>query len=201
VLSANRSFAISGIGGTVSSTTASGTLTFTAPINHSNKSTVRYITLTTTASRPVNVTGTAYTVTLGPVNSNDVASSASFTYPSYWLWTNSVLTVPTRSSIISGTTAKAGVTTLGDQVKSLVTQSITNLDATPKAFWFAIRSSASQPTTFKTGASPGLLSDVAYTNGGVITLSPDLQSPDYVAENYRLYGFTLQSGSTYVSIS
>jgi hypothetical protein len=201
VLAANRSFSIAGVGGTVSSTSSSGTLTFTNPINHSNKSTTRYITLTTTAFRPATVTGTAYTVILGPVNSNDVATSASFTYPSFWLWTSSVSNVPTRSTIISGTAAKAGVTTLGDQVKTLTTQSITNSDANPRAFWFVVRSSASQPTSFKTGASAGLLSDVSYTNGGIIALSPDTQTSDYVAENYRLYGFTLQSGSTYVSIS
>lgn len=197
----NRAFIISGVGGTVSSTSASGTLTFTAPINHSNKSTARYITLSTTASRPATVTGTAYNVTLGPINSNDVAVSASFIYPSFWLWTASVLTVPTRSTMISNSAVKAGVTVLGDQVRTLGTQLITNSDTNPRAFWFAVRSLASQPTTFKTGASTGLLSDVSYTNGGVVALSPDSPLPDYVAENYRLYGITLQPGSTYVSIS
>ena len=197
----NRTFLISGTNGSVSSTTASGTLTFTAPINHSNKLTARYVTLTTTASRPVAVTGTAYNVTLGPTNSNDVAASASFTYPTYWLWSDSVLLIPARADIINGTTVETSVTVLGDQVKTLATQSITNSSASPRAFWFAVRNAAPQPTTFKTGASAGLLSDVAYTSGGLIALAPDSPLPDYVAENYRLYGITLQPGSTYVSIS
>ena len=197
----NRTFLISGTNGTVSSTTASGTLTFTDPINHSNKSTARYVTLTTTASRPAAVTGTAYNVTLGPTNTNDVAASASFTYPSFWLWSDSVLIIPTRADIINNITVETGVTVLGDQVKTLATQSITNSSANPRAFWFVVRSSASQPTVFKTGASAGLLSDVAYTNGGTVALAPDSPLPNYVAENYQLYGFTLQSGSTYVSIS
>ncbi len=197
----NRTFLISGTNGTVSSTTASGTMTFTAPINHSNKSTARYVTLTTTASRPVTVTGTAYNVTLGPANSSDVAAAASFTYPTYWLWTASVLSVPTRADIINNTSVEVGVTVLGDQVKTLATQSITNSNANPRAFWFAVRSSAPQPTTFKTGASAGLLSDVSYTNGSTVALAPDAPLSDYVSENYQLYGITLQSGATYVSIS
>jgi hypothetical protein len=176
-------------------------MTFTAPINHSNKSTARYVTLTTTASRPVTVTGTAYNVTLGPANSSDVAAAASFTYPTYWLWTASVLSVPTRADIINNTSVEVGVTVLGDQVKTLATQSITNSNANPRAFWFAVRSSAPQPTTFKTGASAGLLSDVSYTNGGTVALAPDAPLSDYVSENYQLYGITLQSGATYVSIS
>jgi hypothetical protein len=112
-----------------------------------------------------------------------------------------VLIIPTRADIINNITVETGVTVLGDQVKTLATQSITNSSANPRAFWFVVRSSASQPTVFKTGASAGLLSDVAYTNGGTVALAPDSPLPNYVAENYQLYGFTLQSGSTYVSIS
>jgi len=197
--SANRVYAVTATGGTVSSGTGSGTFTFTTPIHKDNTATSRYTTLTTTLTRPVAVTGTSYTVTLGPTNTS--SASASFTYPSYWLWTASVATVPTRADIINGTGVESGVTVLGDQVKALTTQAINNTDPNPRAFWFAVRTSASQPTTFKTGASAGLLSDVSYTDAGSIGLEPDSPPASYTAENYHLYGFTLQPGTTYVSIS
>ena len=150
-------------------------------------------------TRPVAVTGTLYTAILGPTNSSN--PTFSFTYPTYWLFTTSVGTVPTRADIINGTGVESGVTVLGDQVKALSTQAINNTDPNPRAFWFAVRASASQPTTFKTGASAGLLSDVAYTDAGNIALEPDSPPAGYISENYHLYGFTLQPGSTYVSIS
>ena len=197
--SANRVYAVTATGGTVSSGTGSGTFTFTTPIHKDNTATSRYTTLTTTLTRPVAVTGTSYIATLGPTNTS--SASASFTYPSYWLWTASVATVPTRADIINGTGVESGVTVLGDQVKALTTQAINNTDPNPRAFWFAVRTSASQPTTFKTGASAGLLSDVSYTDAGSIGLEPDSPPASYTAENYHLYGFTLQPGTTYVSIS
>ena len=197
--SGNRVYSVTATGGTVSSGTGSGTFTFTTPIHKDNTGTSRYTTLSTTFTRPVAVTGTSYTATLGPTNTS--SASASFTYPSYWLWTTSVATVPTRADIINGTGVEAGVVVLGDQVKTLATQAINNSDANPRAFWFAVRASASQPTTFKTGASAGLLSDVSYTDGGTIGLEPDTPPSGYTAENYHLYGFTLQPGTTYVSIS
>jgi hypothetical protein len=197
--SANRVYSVTATGGTVSSGTGSGTFTFTTPIHKDNTGTSRYTTLSTTFTRPVAVTGTSYTATLGPTNTS--SASASFTYPSYWLWSASVATVPTRADIINGTGVESGVVVLGDQVKTLATQAINNTDPNPRAFWFAVRSSASQPTTFKTGASAGLLSDVSYTDAGSIGLEPDSPPAGYTAENYHLYGFTLQPGTTYVSIS
>jgi hypothetical protein len=197
--SGNRVYSVTATGGTVSSGTGSGTFTFTTPIHKGNTGTSRYVTLSTTLTRPVAVTGTSYTATLGPTNTSN--PTATFTYPTYWLWTTSVGTVPTRADIINGTGVEAGVTVLGDQVKVLSTQAINNTDSNPRAFWFAVRASASQPTSFKTGASAGLLSDVAYTDAGTIGLEPDSPPSGYTAENYHLYGFTLQPGTTYVSIS
>ena len=196
--SANRVFAVTATGGTVSSATSSGTFTFTTAIHKDNTATSRLVTLDTTLTRPIAVTGTSYVVTLGPTNTSN--ASATFTYPTYWLFTAGVGTAPTRADIINGTGVEAGVTVLSDQVKVL-SSSINNSDANPRAFWFAVRASASQPTSFKTGASAGLLSDVAYTDAGNIGLEPDSPPAGYTAENYHLYGFTLQSGSTYVSIS
>jgi hypothetical protein len=124
--------------------------------------------------------------------------------PSFWLWTASTLVVPTRTVIVND--AGSGgfentVTQLDDQVKVLSTQAITNTDSNPRAFWFAVRASASQPTSFKTGASAGLLSDVSVVDGGTVALSPDSSPAGYSAENYRFWGITLQPGTTYVSIS
>jgi collagen type VII alpha len=197
--SANRVYAVTATGGTVSSATGSGTFTFTTAVHKGNTGTSRYVTLDTTFTRPVAVTGTSYTATLGPTNASN--PTFSFTYPTYWLWTTSVGTVPTRADIINGTGVESGVTVLGDQVKALSTQAINNTDPNPRAFWFAVRASASQPTSFKTGASAGLLSDVAYTDAGNIGLEPDSPPAGYTAEDYHLYGFTLQPGTTYVSIS
>ena len=197
--SANRVFAVTATGGTVSSATSSGTFTFTTAVHKGNTGTSRYVTLDTTFTRPVAVTGTSYTATLGPTNASN--PTFSFTYPTYWLFTTSVGTVPTRADIINGTGVESGVTVLGDQVKALSTQAINNTDPNPRAFWFAVRASASQPTSFKTGASAGLLSDVAYTDAGNIGLEPDSPPVGYTAEDYHLYGFTLQPGTTYVSIS
>jgi hypothetical protein len=61
-------------------------------------------------------------------------------------------------------------------------------------------SSASQPTTFQTGASASLLSNVTPTTGSVV-LEPDTPPGGYVPITYNLYGITLgPSESTYVSI-
>jgi collagen type VII alpha len=203
--SANRTFSISGTNGTPSSATGAGTLTFTTPLHKTNASaTSTYVTLSTTCSRPVNVTGTAYQVTLGPTNSTNVNTAASFSYPSFWLWTASTLVLPTRTIIVNdaGSGGFANIVTqLDDQVKVLSTQAINNTDSNPRAFWFAVRASASQPTSFRTGASAGLLSDVSVYDGGMVALQPDTPPSGYSAENYRIWGITLQPGTTYVSIS
>jgi len=78
---------------------------------------------------------------------------------------------------------------------------VNNSDSNPRAFWFAVRNSVIQPTTFKTGASAGLLSDVSTTDGGTIGLIQTTAPSGFVAESYHLYGFTLQPGTTYVEIS
>ena len=203
--SANRAFTVSGTNGTPSSLTGSGTLNFTTPIHKTNaSSTATYVTLSTLCTRPAAVTGTSYQVTLGPTNSASVNTAASFTYPSFWLFTASTGIIPTRADIVEDSSPggfESSVTQLGDQVKVLSTQPIVNLDSNPVAFWFAVRASASQPTSFKTGASAGLLSDVSVVDGGTVALQPDSVPSGYSAENYRLWGITLQPGTTYVSIS
>jgi hypothetical protein len=201
----NRTFAITATNGNLSSSTAAGTFTFTTPIHKTNaSSTTTSVSLTTTLNRPLNVTGTNYSVALGPTESTRINTSASFTYPSFWMWTAGTGTLPTRADIVNDSGSggfESAVTQLADQVKVLSTQAINNTDSNPRAFWFAVRASASQPTSFKTGASAGLLSDVSVVDGGTIALQPDTPPAGYVAENYRIWGITLQPGTTYVSIS
>jgi len=194
--SGNVSHTVTPTGGTVSSSTGTGTFTFTTPIHKDNTGTSRTLALSTTFTRPSSVTGTGYTYTN---NTSDTTLSASFTYPSFWIFTASVSSPPPRADIISGTGFESAVTTLGNQTKSFA-GTITNNSGGPQAFWFAVRSSASQPTSFKTGASSSLLSDVTPTTG-TVNLEPDTPPSGYNAETYNLYGITLQTDDTYVSIS
>ncbi len=200
-----RAFTVSGTNGTPSNTSGNGTLNFTTAINKTNaSSTSTSVTLTTVCTRPANVTGTSYDITLGPTSTVNIAASASFTYPSFWMWTAGTGTLPTRADIVNDSGSggfESAVTQLADQVKVLSTQAINNTDSNPRAFWFAVRASASQPTSFRTGASAGLLSDVSVVDGGTVALQPDSAPAGYVAENYRIWGITLQNGITYVSIS
>ena len=195
--SANYSHSVSATGGTVSNASGSGTFTFTAPIHKDNIATARTTTVQTTFTRPATVTGSSYTAQLSASSSNP---SATFTYPSLWVFTAGTSTVPTRSTFVTGTSFQTGVTQLGNLANTLA-GFITNSSGGPKALWFAVKSTAAQPTTFKTGASAGLLSDVSATTGNTVSLEPDSPLSGYSAVTYNLYGITLQNGSTYVSIS
>ena len=192
---ANYSHAVTGTNATVTNASGSGTLNFTNNIHKDNTGTARTASVTTTFTRPSTVTGTSYTASL----SGSSSVSTSFTYPSVWLFTSSSSNPPARSDIVSGTGFQGTVNILGNQQKTFA-GSVTNSQGTPQAFWLAVRASASQPTTFQTGASSALLSGVAYVTSSV-ALQPDSPLPGYNAETYNLYGITLQPGSTYVSIS
>lgn len=191
----NYSHSISGVGGSLSNNAGSGSMTFTTGL-HKNNNSGRSVSTVTTFSRPAGVTGTAYNV-------NDTASdstiSASFTYPSFYIWTVNTATSPTRPDIVTGYDFDTEVTELANQTKVLSTY-INNTESTPRAFWFGVRSSVTQPSVFQTGSSPSLLSDVSVVTQ-TVALEPDSPLSGYVAENYTLYGITLQPGSTYVSIS
>jgi len=191
----NYSHAVTGVGGSLSNISGSGTMTFTDPLHKDNNS-GRSVSLTTTFSRPEAVTGTAYTV---DNNASDTTISAGFTYPSFYIFTANTSTPPTRADIVDGFDFAAEVTELGNQAR-VINQFITNNEGAPRAFFFGVRTSATQPTTFKTGASPSLLSDVSVTTGNTVLLEPDSPYSGYNAESYTLYGITLQAGDTYVSI-
>lgn len=189
---------VTATGGSVNNPTSSGTFTFTTPIHKNNiTSTTRSVNCTTTFTRPASVTGTSYTAQLSTAAS---ITSASFTYPSFYIWTPSVIVVPTVGDIVNGTGFAVGVTQLGDQVRTFA-GFVTNSSVDPRAWWFAVRTSAIQPTVFKTGASPSLLSDVAVTMGNTVILEPTPLPSGYTPVSYTLYGIILQPGNTYVSIS
>jgi hypothetical protein len=77
---------------------------------------------------------------------------------------------------------------------------INNTVSVPRVFWFGVRASAVQPTSFQTGVNASLLNDVTRTAATVL-LFPDITPSGYNSELYNLYGLILQPGNTYVSIS
>jgi hypothetical protein len=187
--SANYSTTVTPTGGGVSNTSGSGTFTFSSELHQDNTG-GRTLAVSTDMTRPAGVTGTEYTVT---DTASDTSLSASWTFPSLSTFTVSTGVAPTNA-IVDGTGFESYVTTYGNQSRTL-SQFITNSEATPQAFWFGVRSSASQPTTFQTGASAALLSDVTPTEATVNL------SNNFTDEDYDFYGITLQPGQTYVSIS
>jgi len=133
------------------------------------------------------------------IYSTNNSFNASWVYYSFWLFTSSLASPPTNSDVVSGSDYKSpDVTQLGNQINNL-SGFINNPGAGPQAFWFGIRASATQPNFFRTGSSASLLSDVTQTNSTVF-LQPSPTPANYLAEEYSLYGFVLQPGSTYVSI-
>jgi hypothetical protein len=186
----NHTSTVTPSGGTVSNVNGSGTFTFT-DVLHQDNTGGRTLAVSTQMSRPVGVTGTAYTVT---DTASDTSLSSSWTYPTVSLFTLSTGTAPTNSDVVSGTGFAAGVTQRGNQSRTLSTI-ITNPESTPQAFFFGVRAAATQPNTFQTGSSSALLSDVTATTVDV-TLSNT-----HTSEAYKFYGITLQPGNTFVSIS
>ena len=191
----NAAVTVSPTGGTLSNTSGSGTMTFATPL-HKDNNNGRAVDLEVIFSRPEGVTGTAYTAI---DSDNDNVITASFTYPSFYIFTVDNATPPTLSDIVSGNDFSSSVTELGNQSKNLST-TITNSAADPQCFWFCIRSTTSQPTVLQTGPSEALLSDVNYTSGYTVDLEPDSAAVDYLSEEYTLYGITRQPGDTYVRI-
>ena len=192
----NTSTTITSSQGSLSNSSDDGTITFTTPI-HKNNNSGRTITATTDFTRPATVTGTEYT---SQDVSSDSSISASFTYPSFYIFTASTSSVPSRADIIDTNDFDSStVTELGNQVKT-IDQYINNPDGVPKCWWFGVRSSASQPTSFETGSGPSLLVGATPTEA-TVDLEPDSPPAGYSSEEYKLYGITLNPGNTYVKIS
>jgi len=193
---ANVSHLVTPTGGTVTNSSGSGTFNFTNAIHKNNTGTSRSLALTSTFTRPSTVTGSSYTAQL---NTSDPSITASFTYPSFWIFTLSVSSPPTRADIINGTGFESTVTVLGNQTITF-NQIVNVTGSVPKVFWFSVRNAITQPSNFKTGPSQSLLVDVEYTMT-TVSLEPDSPPSGYISESYKLYGIILQPGNTYVSIS
>ena len=195
--SSNRVHAVTAIAGTIDNALGDGTFTFTTPIHKNNTITPRTVHTSTTFTRPATVTGTSYSA----VVTASAAVTASFTYPSFWVFTSGTTSPPTVSTIVDGSDFKTGVNVLGNQVSTFGTTSVDNTTGAPAAFWFGVKADISQPTTFKTGASTGLMSDVAVTKGNTVSLQPSPAPGGYVAVSYTLYGITLQKDVSFISIA
>lgn len=191
----NYSLSVTGVGGTPSNLSNSGQLNFTSPIHKNNTSSTRSISVTGTFNRPAAVTGQAYSV---DITATDSDFSVSFTYPSFWVFTDTVSNPPTASNLIAGDSFLSTVTQLGNQTRTFA-NFVNNQQSVPRVFWLGVRSSAQQPTTFQTGANASLLSDVLITTSS-INLGPETLPSGFVTEPYNLYGIILQPGNTYVRI-
>jgi hypothetical protein len=192
----NYSLAVTAQGGNPTNLSGNGTLAFTDPIHKNNTNLIRTMSVTATFTRPNTVTGSSYSA---QASADDTTLSAAFTYPSFWLWTDSVGSPPPRSLIVSGSAYRSGVTVLANQTKSFA-GNVNNSAVVPRVFWFGVRTAAAQPTVFQTGASASLLSAVAFVVQDVL-LAPDTVLAGYQSEAFKIYGIILQPGNTYVSIS
>ncbi len=192
----NYSLSISAQGGTPSNVTGNGNLIFTLPIHKNNTTAPRTISVNGTFNRSIDVTGSAYSSVL---TASDLTLAPTFSYPSIWLWTASVNVVPTATNIVSGTSFAAGVTVLGNQIRTFAA-TVNNTLTVPRVFWFGVRSAATQPTVFQTGVNANLLSGVSKADA-TVQLGPTSLPVGYTLETYNLYGIILQPGNTYVNIS
>lgn len=205
-VAANCVYTVSATNATDPGVKAAGThaISFTTPLHKTNAAaTTTKVSLSAKITRPVGVADTDYFVTLTD-DSDSVNATASFTYPSFYIWTAGTATVPTRDNCIDGSALDASTTVVThDNQGKTFAGTINNTEATARAFWFAVRASASPPTTFKTGASVGLIGDYEGVVTATVGLAPDagVKPEGYTDETYNLYGLVLQPGNTYVSIS
>ena len=200
--SSNRVHSVSTSTGTITNTTGDGTFTFTTPIHKDNASTPRTVSTVTTFTRPASVTGASYTAVLTRTST----VSASFTYPSFSVFTIGTTNPPKPSNIISGNGFATGVTVLGHEARTL--ERVVDNDGTSAiAFWLGIRGDLAAPGSFQAGAvnldgTVGLMSVVSSTKAkDPVNLEPDSPPAGYTSVPYALYGITLQPGKTYVKIT
>ena len=189
---------------TPSGLSATGTMTFGTPLFKDNIGTLTTsISFTVNYSRPANIIdGSSHAFSPGAVSSGSVNGSGSFTYPSFWLFKSTG--VPVVGDVVSGATIISSTyqnnPALGDKQKTLA-QYVTNPQAYTQTFWFGILATASQPTSFNSGSSPSLISSRTPTTA-TVALYPLSGTPTgWTTTNFNLYGFTLTSGQSYVSIS
>jgi hypothetical protein len=177
-------------------------MTFGTPLFKDNIGLTTSISFTVNYLRPANIIDSSSHST-GPitVSSVNINTTGSFSYPSFWLFKLSGN--PVVGDIVSGTSIISSTyqnnPALGDRVKSLA-QYVTNPQSYTQTFWFGILASASQPTSFNSGSSPSLISSRTPTTA-TVDLYPTPTPGGWTTTTYNLYGFTLGSGQSYVSIS
>jgi hypothetical protein len=187
---------------TPSGLSSSGIMTFGTPLFKDNIGLTTSISFTVYYLRPANITDSS-SHSAGPitVSSVNINTTGSFSYPSFWLFKLSGS--PVVGDIVSGTSIISSTyqnnPALGDRVKSLA-QYVTNPQSYTQTFWFGILASASQPASFNSGSSPSLISSRTPTTA-TVDLYPTPTPGGWTTTTYNLYGFTLGSGQSYVSIS
>lgn len=201
-------------GGTISGFTSgasgdrSAQLDFTVPICKDNTASNRSVSLATTFNRPVDVTGTAYSYTPAAATTASTVT-ASFTYPSFTTWTSGPSTLPAYADLVdaSKTNGFTDSTTvipfmLGDEATGMSQRAVVNTGAT-RTFWFCVRANHSTKPTILTGdgtlmvaVQPGDITE------GTIGLRPVSTPTGWTTdENYKVWGISLNNGTTYVKIN
>lgn len=192
---------VTGTNGTPSLATGSGTLTIGTDIHKDNTTTATQVAVSSvfTRSEAVMGTGNGYTRTLTDT-SVDVASGASFSYPSVTFFT-AAGTSPTLGDVVDDSQAtgfKSTVTVLGHQVNSYPVQAVTNSTGSIRIFWFGVKTvGVTQPTLFKSG-------DVDYQfpvdkETATLNLAPTDTSSfagTYNAVGYTFYGINIAANTT-----
>jgi hypothetical protein len=183
-------------------------LDFTVPICKDNAGSTRSVSLATVFSRPIAVTGTAYTYTPSPATTNSTVS-ASFTYPSFTTWTANSDTAPSAADLVDDSTANGFVSDtaviphmFGDEVGSMSYRAITNNGAS-RIFWFCVRGTHTSTPSITTGNETlpiAVLPANIYEK--TFTLKPSTTPTGWTSDvTYRAWGILLNPGTTYVSFS
>jgi hypothetical protein len=180
-----------------SSFNGNGTMTFGTPICKGNTSLATLLQFNVTYRRPVNIrSGSTYDVTV-TATSSSVNSTATFKYPSFWLFKQPGVPV-SLADVVSGTDISPQ--NLSDKVKSF-SGFVTNPQAYTQTFWFGVLASASQPTSFASGSSSGLTVSVTPTQANIDLFPNPLPTGWGTTVTYTLYGWPLTPGQSYVIIS
>jgi hypothetical protein len=208
---ANVAHTVTAANGTPSNASGSGTLNFTAPIHKGNTNIATTVTLASVFTRPEAVTGSQYTHAPSNVTSANVAASASFTYPSFTTWTSGPSTLPSYGPLVDDSTSDGFVNDeavipfmLGNEATSMSRRAVVNTGAT-RTFWFCVRANHTTKPTILTGdgtlmvaVQPGDITE------GTIALRPDTAPTGWDAgdnESYKVWGISLNNGTTYVQIN
>ena len=150
-------------------------------------------------------TGNQNTATIAGSAGSATLSQGSYNYPSFYIFTDSVNTVPTVGDIIDGSGFDGDATLANGATsssKTLTDRTITVTGTDPQAFWWGFRTAGGgTPTRFEIFTG-GAFQPLNTTTGNTVGLRPDaLPDASYQAEDYTLVGFVLQPGDNRIRIS